>query len=76
LTASLSSERSLIEDEIKTELTETLSNHGLEVDNVYLSSLTPINSPMQEEEKKRIFDETYRPKTVEEMKNERVNQIE
>ncbi len=76
LTASLSSERSLIEDEIKTELTETLSNHGLEVDNVYLSSLTPINSPMQEEEKKRIFDETYRPKTADEMKNERVNQIE
>jgi len=76
LAASLSSERSLIEDEIKTELTETLSNHGLEVDNVYLSSLTPINSPIQEEEKKRIFDETYTPKTVEEMKNERVNQIE
>lgn len=76
LTASLSSERSLIEDEIKTELTETLSNHGLEVDNVYLSSLTPINSPLQEEEKKQIFDETYRPKTAEEMKNERVNQIE
>ena len=42
ITKALSTDRSLIEDEIKQELRESLSPHGLEVDNVYLSSLTPV----------------------------------
>ena len=42
ITKALSTDRSLIEDEIKDELRESLSPHGLEVDNVYLSSLTPV----------------------------------
>jgi regulator of protease activity HflC (stomatin/prohibitin superfamily) len=74
LTASLSSERSLIENEIRTELTETLAGHGLDVDNVYLSSLTPVNNYMPEE-KTNTFEKTYAPKTAEEMNNERVSQL-
>ena len=44
LTNALSTDRSLIEDEIKQELRNSLEPHGLNVDNFYLSSLTPIES--------------------------------
>jgi regulator of protease activity HflC (stomatin/prohibitin superfamily) len=42
LIKALSTDRSLIEDEIKQELMDSLTQHGLHVDNLYLSSLTPI----------------------------------
>lgn len=42
LTKALSTDRSIIEDEIKQELKDSLTQHGLLVDNIYLSSLTPI----------------------------------
>jgi len=43
LVKSLSTDRSEIEDEIKNELRESLTPHGLFVDNFYLSSLTPVD---------------------------------
>lgn len=42
LEKALSTNRSQIEEEIKEELRESLSSHGLDVENFYLSSLTPI----------------------------------
>ena len=42
LMMALSSDRSLIEDEVARELRESLAGHGLDVENFYLSSLTPI----------------------------------
>ncbi len=42
LMKALSTDRSLIEDEVKAELINSLSQHGLHVDNFYLSSLTPL----------------------------------
>lgn len=49
LIKALSTDRSIIEDEIKTELQETLSSQGLHVENLYLSSLTPIESNLPQE---------------------------
>ncbi len=47
LVKALSTDRSLIEDEIKEELLASLTQHGLHVENLYLSSLTPIEgSPL------------------------------
>ncbi len=43
LMKALSTDRSLIEDEVKAELINSLSQHGLHVDNFYLSSLTPLD---------------------------------
>ena len=42
LAKSLSTDRSMIEDEVRQELRDSLSPHGLFVDDFYLSSLTPI----------------------------------
>ncbi len=42
LMMALSTNRSLIEDEVARELRESLAGHGLDVENFYLSSLTPI----------------------------------
>lgn len=44
LNNALASSRTKIEDELKVELRESLMPHGLEVDNVYLSSLTPLST--------------------------------
>ena len=49
LIKALSTDRSIIEDEIKTELQETLTSQGLHVENLYLSSLTPIESNLPQE---------------------------
>ena len=49
LIKALSTDRSIIEEEIKTELQETLSSQGLHVENLYLSSLTPIESNLPQE---------------------------
>jgi len=40
----LSSDRSLIEEEVKQELRDSLAPHGLDVENFYLSSLTPVEA--------------------------------
>jgi len=46
---SLSTDRSMIEEEIKQELRDSLTTHGLNVENFYLSSLTPIEgSPVEQ----------------------------
>ncbi|HNY04245.1 MAG TPA: SPFH domain-containing protein [Candidatus Woesebacteria bacterium] len=50
LVKSLSTDRSLIEDEVKQELRDSLTQHGLYVENFYLSSLTPIDAPFNMEE--------------------------
>ena len=42
LIKALSTDRSLIEEEIKQELVDSLTQHGLNVENLYLSSLTPL----------------------------------
>ncbi len=47
LAKALSTNRSLIEDEIKSELRESLTPNGLFAENFYLSSLTPIESPYE-----------------------------
>lgn len=44
LANALSTNRSLIEEEVTEELRESLTPHGLNVENFYLSSLTPIES--------------------------------
>ncbi len=42
LSNALSSSRNEIEEELRKEIRESLMSHGLEVENVYLSSLTPL----------------------------------
>ncbi len=73
LAMALSTERSLIEEEIKQELKDSLTQHGLNVENFYLSSLTPVEGRLLED---ALAD---RPtpvadglKTVEEIKENRV----
>lgn len=66
LIKALSSDRSLIEDEIKQELRDSLTQHGLFVENFYLSSLTPIDAPID------MSDMPELPKDTEEIKNERI----
>jgi len=66
LAKSLSTDRSLIEDEIKQELRDSLTQHGLFVENFYLSSLTPIDAPIE------MGDNPELPKDAEEIKNERL----
>lgn len=66
LVKSLSTDRSLIEDEIKQELRDSLTQHGLFVENFYLSSLTPIDTPLN------MGDNPELPKDAEEIKNERL----
>lgn len=50
LSKALSTDRSFIEDEVKAELINSLSQHGLHVDNFYLSSLTPLDTIQPTEE--------------------------
>lgn len=66
LVKSLSTDRSLIEDEVKQELRDSLTQHGLYVENFYLSSLTPIDAPID------MGDSPELPKNTEEIKNERL----
>ena len=74
LSNALSTERTIIEDEVKEELRQSLSSHGLFVENFYLSSLTPIESVSSVDEKAVIMstveDETTL-KGSEEIKNQR-----
>lgn len=54
----LSSDRSLIEEEVKQELRDSLSSHGLQVENFYLSSLTPVES-------NKVIEEQFKENGVE-----------
>ena len=70
LVMALSTDRSLIEDEIKEELRESLSPHGLDVENFYLSSLTPIEGKLIQDEDETVA-EINPLKTEEKIKSER-----
>lgn len=72
LAMALATSRSLIEDEIKKELRESLSNHGLDVENFYLSSLTPIEGKPIEEATAVLSEPNTGLKTEEEIRNSRV----
>jgi len=60
LIKALSTDRSIIEDEVKQELINSLAQHGLHVDNFYLSSLTPFEG-MQQMEENNLKEEIIRP---------------
>jgi len=58
----------MIEEEIKQELKDSLTTHGLQVENLYLSSLTPIEgSPVEQ-----APVQAEMPKTAEEIMSNRV----
>ena len=67
LIKALSTDRSIIEDEIKSELQETLSSQGLHVENLYLSSLTPIESTLPNNESIEIINQMPKLETNIEM---------
>ena len=67
----LSTDRSLIEEEVAAELRESLSGHGLDVENFYLSSLTPIEG-WQITDGDLPRAEIIQPKTADQIRNERL----
>jgi regulator of protease activity HflC (stomatin/prohibitin superfamily) len=75
----LSFERTIIEDSIKRELQESLMPHGLFVDNVYLSSLSPVDSSsinFEEDKKESVVEQHSEPelqKTAQEIIADRTN---
>ena len=71
LVKALSTDRSLIEEEVKQELRDSLSSHGLNVENFYLSSLTPIEGKLVEDDVVKVA-ELDPLKTEEVIKSERV----
>jgi regulator of protease activity HflC (stomatin/prohibitin superfamily) len=69
LANSLSTDRSQIEEEVKQELRDSLTQHGLYVENFYLSSLNPIEgNPVEIFEKPQVSE----PKNHEEIINNRL----
>ena len=72
LVMSLSTDRSIIEDEIRDELRESLSGHGLDVENFYLSSLTPIEGWQITDTELPRIEPVSQLKTAEQIKSERV----
>jgi len=72
LANALSTDRSLIEEEVASELKESLSGHGLEVENFYLSSLTPIEGWQVTDSDLPRIEPVSQMKTAEQIKNERV----
>ncbi len=70
LPQALSTNRSMIEDEIKRELKESLEGHGLRVDNFYLSSLTPMEGITIEES--HVESEESKMKTPDDIRGSRV----
>jgi regulator of protease activity HflC (stomatin/prohibitin superfamily) len=71
LVNALSTDRSNIEEEIKRELKESLEGHGLNVENFYLSSLTPIEGTIYGEPI-RAEEMVAMPKEAEEIKSQRL----
>ena len=73
LAMALSTERSMIEEEIKTELRDSLTQHVLNVENFYLSSLTPVEGRLLEDAlADRSIPVADGLKTEEEIKENRV----
>ena len=70
----LSTDRSLIEEEVTSELRESLSGHGLNVENFYLSSLTPIEGwQITDGDLPRAVEaEVIQPKTADQIRSERL----
>jgi regulator of protease activity HflC (stomatin/prohibitin superfamily) len=60
LIKALSTDRSIIEDEVKQELMDSLTQHGLNVENFYLSSLTPFEG-MQQMDTNNLKQEIIQP---------------
>jgi regulator of protease activity HflC (stomatin/prohibitin superfamily) len=69
LAMSLSTDRSHIEEEVREELRESLTQHGLFVENFYLSSLTPMKG--NPTEMSETSHEPEIPKTPEEIVSNR-----
>ena len=72
LVMALSTDRSSIEEEITTELRESLSGHGLNVENFYLSSLTPIEGWQVVDNELPRIEPATQMKTAEQIKSERL----
>jgi regulator of protease activity HflC (stomatin/prohibitin superfamily) len=68
----LSLERSSIEEEITTELRDSLSGHGLNVENFYLSSLTPIEGWQVTDGDLPRNEQPSQMKTADQIKSERL----
>lgn len=72
LVKSLSTDRNVIEQEVRQELRDSLSAHGLFVDDFYLSSLTPLDSsPLEAVAEVKNEVEPELGKTADEIKKER-----
>jgi regulator of protease activity HflC (stomatin/prohibitin superfamily) len=71
LANALSTNRSLIEEEVTEELRESLTPHGLNIENFYLSSLTPIEA-WQAMDNETLSNEPVNLKTAEQIKSERL----
>jgi len=74
LAKALSTDRNIIEDEVKDELRDSLTSHGLHVENFYLSSLTPVEGWQVTDNEMFLKpgDTATAPKTAEEIKNQRL----
>ncbi len=73
LSKALSTDRSMIEDEVRQELRDSLSPHGLFVDDFYLSSLTPLEgNPIEAAQIKAEVLEPEMPKSADEIRSQRV----
>ena len=74
LSNALSTDRSLIEDEVTNELKESLCGHGLNVENFYLSSLTPIEGWQitDGDLPKSAGVEVIQPKSADQIRSERL----
>ena len=72
LAMALSTSRSLIEDEIRDELRKSLSGHGLDVENFYLSSLTPMEGWQITETELPRIEPVSQLKNAEQIKSERL----
>ena len=72
LVMALSTNRSLIEDEIRDELRESLSGHGLDVENFYLSSLTPMEGWQITDTELPRIEPVSQLKNAEQIKSERL----
>jgi len=70
----LSTDRSLIEEEVTNELRDSLAGHGLNVENFYLSSLTPIEGWQitDGDLPKAVEAEVIQPKTADQIRSERL----
>lgn len=72
LTKALSTDRSIIEDEVKQELRDSLTQHGLNVESFYLSSLTPVDGSPMDGVMPSTEEQPQGLKTPEEIKNTRL----